>query len=529
MEASKWYSEAKDEKVWELSIFGTDRGKNSISLKVFRNSCNKASDVLKYLVFVQSIEQGHRIVHYLRSLLPPHLQKDARRLIRHHHSLACPECKKEGMESLYKCGEDRDCLVHVSTDVLTVGVDIPGLAGVIIFDKMTSASEVTQRAGRPVRERGTHGFAYIYVSEANMAEATAYINSEAGKQDKRVLEAKDPGSHVRPTPVAEPAATEPPESTNAVTPAQPEKENAPAVAAESKKSARTKKTKATPGGIGKPGQRTCTSLLLIFAAHARNRCITRQINMIYANPGVDKDCGRCSSCVGDVVPEPREAAAAVTSAPVEEGDEADKIPAYMKPQVKDLKVVAEKVQNSVRTFRWSQPQRPDGLLSTKIFLPPDIITAITTDFLLIASEEVFLSRILTWKYADEYGPALWNIVKVLVDDLRKELVARHEEALEKQRDGRLHKWIVAEKLDSIKRVRLTLPVHGTIPVVGLNDRAISPEHFYLGSPEKAAPKGQKRKAAEPPQPAKPSKRSKQADKENSDPKPVPARKRRHKK
>jgi hypothetical protein len=111
--------------------------------------------------------------------------------------MACPDCKAEGMDSLYKCGEERDCLIHVSTDVLTVGVDIPGLAAVVIYDKILSPSGLMQRTGRPVRERGTKGFAYIYVSKANMAEAMAYINSEAGKQDKRVLEAKDPTSHIR--------------------------------------------------------------------------------------------------------------------------------------------------------------------------------------------------------------------------------------------------------------------------------------------------------------------------------------------
>jgi superfamily II DNA helicase RecQ len=51
----------------------------------------RASDAPKSLLFVQSIEQGHRVVQYLRSLLPAHLQRDARRLIRHHHSMACPE------------------------------------------------------------------------------------------------------------------------------------------------------------------------------------------------------------------------------------------------------------------------------------------------------------------------------------------------------------------------------------------------------------------------------------------------------
>ncbi|KAJ7652479.1 hypothetical protein DFH06DRAFT_1206207 [Mycena polygramma] len=410
----------------------------------------KASDAEKYLLFVQSIEQGHRIVNYLRSLLPPHLQKYARRLIRHHHSLACPECKSEGMESLYKCGEDRDCLIHVSTDVLTVGVDIPGLAGVIIYGPIASASALIQRAGQPVRERGTKGFAWIYVTKADMVDAMAYVESEAGKQDKRVLDVKDPGSHVRT--VAAPADTEAAVVADpVVTTTQPEAEIVSAVpAATSAKSKKTKKPKETPGAVaklGKPGQRTCTSLLLIFAAHGRNRCVNRQINIVYGNPGVDKDCGRCSSCVGDIVPEPRKPLAVAEEQPKDDGadPEAEKVPGYLKPQAKDLKAVADKLEKSARTIRWSQPRRSDTLLiGARIFLPPDIVGSITADFLLIKSEDDFKARIRQWKYAEEYGAALWSVVTVLVDDLRSELEARHELALEKQRDARLHKWTVAK-------------------------------------------------------------------------------------
>ncbi|KAJ7212960.1 P-loop containing nucleoside triphosphate hydrolase protein [Mycena pura] len=403
----------------------------------------KASDALKYLLFVQSIEQGHRIVNYLRSLLLPHLQKYARRLIRHHHSLACPECKNEGMEALYKCGEDRDCLIHASTDVLTVGVDIPGLAGVIIYGPITSASALIQRAGRPVRERGTKGFAWIYVTKADMVDAMAYIDSEAGKQDKRVLDVKDLGSHVRT--VAAPAENEP---TVVVNP------------------------------------RTCTSLLLIFAAHARDRCISRQINIIYANPGVDKDCGRCSSCVGDVVPEPRKPLAAAEQQPKDYvvDLEAEKVPGYLKPQAKDLKAVADKLENSARIIRWSQPRRSDTLLiSARIFLPPNIVSSITTNFLLITSEDDFKARIRQWKYAEEYGAALWSVVKVLVDNLRSELETRHKLALEKQRDARLHKWTVAAGLDHIKSVRVH--VAATIaPAIPSAATDIRTEVDFLGEP-----------------------------------------------
>ncbi|KAJ7494343.1 P-loop containing nucleoside triphosphate hydrolase protein [Mycena galericulata] len=426
----------------------------------------KLSNTPKRLVFMQEIDGGHRLVNYLRSLLPPHLQKDARRLIRHHHSLACPDCKAEGMESLYKCGEDRDCLIHVSTDVLTVGVDIPGLEEVILFGKISSASALVQRAGRPARERGATGRAYIYVTKADMAAALEYIDSEAGKLDVRVLTTKDPTSHVRTAETSDAATENPAEPSTSATPTDempvaplPEQESASAVTTSMGNKARKSKKKSTQKpipAVAKPGNRTCTSLLLVFAAHARNRCITRQLNMIYGNPGVDKDCGRCSSCVGDTIPEPR-AVATADPPDVDVPDaEPEKIPGFMKPQVKDLKVVTEKLQKCAQTIRWSQPRRTDSLLvGAKVFLPPDVISAITADFLHIISEDIFRLRIHQWKYAAEYGHTLWNAVKILVEELRKELISRHDEALAKQRQKRADKAM--EGLRHIKKVTLLLP------------------------------------------------------------------------
>ncbi|KAK7026541.1 P-loop containing nucleoside triphosphate hydrolase protein [Favolaschia claudopus] len=471
----------------------------------------KASDVPKYLVFVQSIEQGHRVVNYLRSLLPAHLQKDARKLIRHHHSMACPECKAEGMESLYKCGEDRDCLVHVSTDVLTVGVDIPGLAGVVIFDKIQSLSALLQRAGRPVRERGTSGFAYIYVSKANMAEAMAYLNSEAGKGDKRVLEAKDPTSYV-PETVDD---SEPLPNSTRVNPA----EDTPARDSENTQNTTTSAPKQKPVAPLKTAHKTCASLLLVFAAHARNRCVTRQINIIYRNPEVDRDCGRCSSCVGDSVPKPRETETS-SAQPSQDvtGLEVSKVPGYMKPQNKDLKTVTAKLEHAAYTLRQSQPACPDALLiSARIFLPPNIVTSIITDFLLIESEEVFFERVRDWKYKDEFGGGLWNVVKILADDLRSELITRHDENLEKQRIARLHKWIVSAGLEHIKRVSLKLgpppprslsaapsiaatPTNDSVPPHPPENPAnlttkIPPTKFYAGSPKRKAAGQSQRKGS----------------------------------
>ncbi|KAJ7715202.1 P-loop containing nucleoside triphosphate hydrolase protein [Mycena metata] len=421
----------------------------------------KASDEPKHLVFIQEIEPGHRLVKYFRSILPAHLRKDAHRLIRHHHSMACELCKEEGMEALYKIGDDRDCLIHVSTDVLTVGVDIPSLKAVVIYNKMSSASGMTQRAGRPARERGSTGFAYIYVSKADMVDALAYVNSEVGKLDKRVLTAKDPTSHVRIDTTAPVEGTVDAEaSANNATPVESENVVTATATSTAKKPKASTGKKGTPGFVAKPGQRTCISLLLVFAAHARNLCITRQINMIYGNPGVDKDCGRCSSCVGDVVPGPRELLPATQPAAPVVDTETEKIPGWMKPQAKDLKGVAEKLEKIVRSISWSRPRRPDALLvGAKVLFPPTISSAITTDFLLITSHDVFKARVQQWKYAPEYGEALWHDVELLANELRETLKRRHDEALEKQRAARLHKQIVTAGLAGITRVRLKLPTN----------------------------------------------------------------------
>ncbi|KAJ7259741.1 P-loop containing nucleoside triphosphate hydrolase protein [Mycena rebaudengoi] len=431
----------------------------------------KASDAPKMLGFCQAIDLGHRLTHYLRTLLPPHLQKDARRLVRHHHSLQCPECKEEGFDSLYKVQEDRDCIIHISTDVLTVGVSIPDLAHVLIVGHIAGASSLMQRAGRPVRERDRFGNAYIYVTKADIAAAKEYLASDEGAQDKRVLHAKDAASHIRvdhePAPAAAVEAPAPAllpveqvggnEETLAVAPRKPATITAKKSSKKAKKT-REPKTKPKPGVLAAPGKRTCTALLLVFGAHVRNRCIQRQINMIYGNPGVLKDCGRCSSCVGDIIPKPRSREDSTKEPEIEDAAaDSEKTPAYMKPLVRDLTAVGEAILDAAKIIRWRQPRSPDALLiGVRLFLPPNIIRAITTDFLLITSEEIFRARIQGWNHTEIYGSALWEVVEVLVEQLRKDLVARHSATLQKRSDGRSHKWIVANGLERITHLSALL-------------------------------------------------------------------------
>ncbi|KAI0700165.1 P-loop containing nucleoside triphosphate hydrolase protein [Cytidiella melzeri] len=79
------------------------------------------ADIDKTLLYCETISQGHKIVKYLRSLLPRRLQPQQTIVIRHVHSLNCPHCKVQISEGLYVPSEDRQTAIYVATDVLGVG------------------------------------------------------------------------------------------------------------------------------------------------------------------------------------------------------------------------------------------------------------------------------------------------------------------------------------------------------------------------------------------------------------------------
>jgi superfamily II DNA helicase RecQ len=128
----------------------------------------RVSDLPKRLLYCETIEMGHRVTMYLRSLLPTHLSKDARRIVRHMHSLICSECKAEGLASLYLSGDDRDCAVFVATKVLGVGIDVQDVDAVIDFPCPSSLASAVQHAGRPARGQERHGEAIIYVKKGDI-------------------------------------------------------------------------------------------------------------------------------------------------------------------------------------------------------------------------------------------------------------------------------------------------------------------------------------------------------------------------
>lgn len=232
------------------------------------------------------------------------------------------------------------------------------------------------------------------------------------------------------------------------------------------KVAKSKKASTADVVLSKPGHRTCYSLLLAIAAHTRKLCIQRQINIIYGNPGVNEDCGRCSSCVEYPVPEPRplpeipEADVAID----QPGTNIDKTPKYMVPLERDLKLVGRLLEVAALRIRQMQPRHSDALLiSSKCFLTETDIKSITRNFHLVVSKDILASRLVGWRYWNSSGELLWSVVKALVEDLRDDLRERREEANakrrdtnQKKRDDKVHEELANLDLLHIKRVTLLL-------------------------------------------------------------------------
>ncbi|KAL6300084.1 P-loop containing nucleoside triphosphate hydrolase protein [Sparassis latifolia] len=149
----------------------------------------KASDVEKQVLYCDTIEQGHRVACYLRSLLPPALKPVGHIIVRHMHSMNCPECKREGFAALYKCGSERQGAIFVATAVLEVGIDIPGLRRIVSYAGNQSASAWIQEGGRSAREPNTTGEAIFYIKKSDIDAALAYVKAEP--LDERLLRERD--------------------------------------------------------------------------------------------------------------------------------------------------------------------------------------------------------------------------------------------------------------------------------------------------------------------------------------------------
>jgi superfamily II DNA or RNA helicase len=464
----------------------------------------KASDLPKRLVYCETIEMGHRLSVYLRSLLPPHLRKDGRKLIRHMHSLNCPQCKAEGLASLYLSGEDRDCAIFIATAVLGVGIDVFDIDSIIDYPCFSSVSALVQHAGRPARGIGRHGEAIIYIKKTDIVVTTEFMESDEYLEDLRRVPDLDMESDADPTDVdplesegsdmegiSSPGANSPkPDGVTAAVDASGDPQRAVwAYKGRSKKKKKAlKKTFSTKkaGRSRASGTKNCNSLRFVVAAHVRRACITRQINLIYDNPGKSRNCGRCSSCKPRPVPEPRPLRSVMATAnpgadEIDATASRDLTPSFMKPLVKDLEEVAHNLELAVMELRANGPYNPDMLfIGARSFLPRRMMSQITDNFLRIESEDDLKRRMEGWRYWDTYGSELWNVVTVLQSKLRDTLKARHEEKLVKQRDVREMKKqdqvradLNAAGLGNVKRVKLVVPLKESDPTLPFVNDAVT--------------------------------------------------------
>jgi superfamily II DNA helicase RecQ len=136
-----------------------------------------AADIAKTLVYCETIELGHKVAKYLRTLLPRTLQHAGTKIIRHVHSLNCANCKTEALDTLYQNGAGRTAAIHVTTDVLGVGMDVQDCDRVVCFPTPTTAASLIQRTGRTSRGRDRTGTAYVYIKKSDVEAVAAYLQS----------------------------------------------------------------------------------------------------------------------------------------------------------------------------------------------------------------------------------------------------------------------------------------------------------------------------------------------------------------
>ncbi|KAF5370439.1 hypothetical protein D9615_009741 [Tricholomella constricta] len=438
----------------------------------------KASDVPKCLVYCETIEMGHRMVTYLRSLLPPPLKQHAHTVIRHMHSLNCPDCKSEGLAALYESGDARTTALFVTTAILEVGIDVPDIESVVMFPAPLSASSLVQRSGRPARGRGMHGKAIIHVKKTELELARNYV--EMNPADPRLLQSENSTSTPTiptPAPVDAPLpAPSPGVPTQSLTVSSPLSK-----AVSTSKIHRPAAKKNPPKSSA--SRQPCSALLLVIGAHLRGLCITLQINMIYHNPNTSHNCGRCSSCIPQ--PRPRARVSSTSSSVSSQvpimlqrpaflpapttNDSTDsikaKLPGHRKLTQKDSEEISNRlIKAAHRILYSSMSSAPYTLfISPKCFLPPHFIKAITTDLYLITTEAILKDRLEGWRYWDTCGQALWTALSTITFEIAALQDKRHAISLSKRRavtqlkvEERVRAQNIANGLGHIKRVKLVL-------------------------------------------------------------------------
>ncbi|KAF7983684.1 hypothetical protein HWV62_19595 [Athelia sp. TMB] len=412
----------------------------------------KASDILKCIIYCESIELGHRVTLYLRSLLPPHLRKDARKIIRHMHSVYCAQCKAEGLESLYELGEQRSCGIWVTSNVLAVGIDVPDVYRSIDYPCASSLSMLLQHAGRPARGIGLHGEAIIYVKKTDLDEAAAHIKSpEYIENPLRVADISEESSGATTTepPMSNTDASSGDQDLAGASPSEPPTANSIQSTASiwtlpKRPTVRVKKAVKVPLPTKKEtatrAAGRCVSLRLAVAAHLRGACIVRQINMIYRNQRTATNCHHCSSCRPSCPLLPRPLTIKNIPAPPPSAQKpTDKKPGWMHALVKELDVVADRLAVAALQLRANMPWTADMMfMSSTCFLTSSMIKGITSNIDNINSiEELHICMDgFDWTYWDDYGSGLWKAVQAAKVELQGMIHARHAEMLAKQQKAR---------------------------------------------------------------------------------------------
>lgn len=188
---------------------------------------------------------------------------------------------------------------------------------------------------------------------------------------------------------------------------------------------------------------TKNSRLVIISALPRRVCILQQIGKVYDDGHKDEDCGRCSNCVGDVVPEPRALpvkAATEDQSAVHVDSEVDgarKVLGWEKLLAREKDTVAKHLQTEAFRIWTTPPFHSDALFfSSDCFLTESDIQAITNDFHLVLTKDVLQNRLNIWRYWERYGDELWMAVARISRDARVLVEKRHDDALAKAKERR---------------------------------------------------------------------------------------------
>ncbi|EJD47520.1 P-loop containing nucleoside triphosphate hydrolase protein [Auricularia subglabra TFB-10046 SS5] len=314
-----------------------------------------AADIPKTLIYCDSIELGYRVSVYLRSLLPASLKPDENRAITLVHGLSCPHCKSDALATLLQSGADRQCAVHVATDVLAMGIDVSDIKQVICFGTPKSLATMLKHIGRAARARNRRGSTYVYLHQADMKRAHAAAER----------------THYDDVPASRPHG----------------KKASKVVARASQDETAWSNT-------------PCPALDRVLIAVASNSCVNLPINIAMGNKNVAPEytCGACSSCLGDTLPQAR----ARDSAPDTPDGDSHSAPGVS--ALADIEVVIRGLEDIAFAI-WSSSNTAEDVAST-VFLSDKWANTIVTSLESLTSLDSIRSALAGWRHWDVHGAKL---------------------------------------------------------------------------------------------------------------------------